>query len=304
MAAFFLALHRVGCDKILRSACSRISFFSYHFLFLQCGRFQPLKDFDGFKKTCRRKLELHNTQRKRKRDLESGHRRQNPLESTPSLDRGERAQTLAQGIGKSPSDNVPSSSNDLQMQPRTIIKAEVGVHIALPFGSGMFMPCSPVVPPMAEDEMPAASDPRPMCEDVILDEMEIDRLLSYVDGRDRLETDIAVGGAIGGGTNESAGQVPAVWGGNLPPIVDMYTRNMVMKPSGSFEIPGIPLSPVVCPPARRPTALAAPEVERLLESQLSNASYNLFKVPLSELPPDVRDALIALAHLQAKKISK
>ena len=34
----------------------------------QCGRFQLLGDFDGMKKTCRRKLEMHNAQRKRKRE--------------------------------------------------------------------------------------------------------------------------------------------------------------------------------------------------------------------------------------------
>lgn len=34
----------------------------------QCGRFQAIEEFDGLKKTCRRKLNMHNAQRKRKRD--------------------------------------------------------------------------------------------------------------------------------------------------------------------------------------------------------------------------------------------
>jgi hypothetical protein len=31
----------------------------------QCGHFQPLKDFDGIRRTCRRRLEAHNSRRKR-----------------------------------------------------------------------------------------------------------------------------------------------------------------------------------------------------------------------------------------------
>ena len=34
----------------------------------QCGRFQDVDDFDGAKKTCRKKLIMHNAQRKRQRD--------------------------------------------------------------------------------------------------------------------------------------------------------------------------------------------------------------------------------------------
>ena len=38
----------------------------------QCGRFQPLSDFVGSMKSCRKKLDLHNAQRRRKRCLELG----------------------------------------------------------------------------------------------------------------------------------------------------------------------------------------------------------------------------------------
>jgi hypothetical protein len=34
----------------------------------QCGRFQPLSDFEGRKKSCRNKLQMHNAQRKRVRE--------------------------------------------------------------------------------------------------------------------------------------------------------------------------------------------------------------------------------------------
>lgn len=39
----------------------------------QCGRFQALEEFDGKKKTCRRKLDMHNAQRKRKRAQKYSH---------------------------------------------------------------------------------------------------------------------------------------------------------------------------------------------------------------------------------------
>lgn len=38
----------------------------------QCGRFQPLAEFDGAKRSCRKKLLQHNAQRKRARDRKKG----------------------------------------------------------------------------------------------------------------------------------------------------------------------------------------------------------------------------------------
>jgi hypothetical protein len=52
----------------------------------QCGRFQPIADFEGSKKSCRNKLQMHNAQRKRAREKNQAAMKKRPRvqKSSPS----------------------------------------------------------------------------------------------------------------------------------------------------------------------------------------------------------------------------
>ena len=82
----------------------------------QCGRFQVLEEFEGSKKSCRKKLEQHNEQRRRAR--ERGKRKvgessftsypQQRMKSTPPTTDG----SLSPVLEKSPSPTVTASPKD------------------------------------------------------------------------------------------------------------------------------------------------------------------------------------------------
>ncbi|KAH7617081.1 hypothetical protein Ndes2526B_g07671 [Nannochloris sp. 'desiccata'] len=78
----------------------------------QCGRFQPIADFEGMKKSCVNKLQMHNAQRKRAREKNQAAIKRRP---TPRLSRK----------------FTPSPTSSLSHEPETPTKSKVNVSLEI-----------------------------------------------------------------------------------------------------------------------------------------------------------------------------
>lgn len=81
----------------------------------QCGRFQLLTDFEGDRRSCRRKLDKHN-ERRRKAEAEQKARMMDSGSDSPGSTRGAKAQRLSPyraGMGGGGYLGAPAAGGDL-----------------------------------------------------------------------------------------------------------------------------------------------------------------------------------------------
>lgn len=221
----------------------------------QCGRFQPLEDFDELKKTCRRKLNMHNAQRKRKRDQIQQHRQQRNHPGTS------RAISEQPGTPFQSALSPNSARKTTRIKPRLAPKEEQPKPCANLCSSG----------PASGTDIPASASPVTLDAN-LLDGINIDELFLALENN-RVEY------AGGSNVSESLDVASMV----LPPVVELPDRLPSMQLTSDY---GRFSATTWVPSASRELSFSE-------SSELCNASLSLFDAVPADLPRDVRNALQA-----------
>lgn len=255
----------------------------------QCGRFQALAEFDGTKKSCRRKLVLHNAQRRRKRARQHRH------PPTPGLVKEKKGQKQI-----APGSSVDSPTVSDQYVTPTTSKPDTSPDTAqLPASSVCHAAMPP--PPPPEDSFPIGMAAEPGQNH---DAFDIDALLNS------LETEAQNIQAAAYKPAMQLVNAPIMTASRAPPspatMAAPQPQLASMGPLWSLNVSSY-LDPTTC--AALPRSLssenAVPQVGAQQMPQIPvtaeniwMASYRLFKAPPSELPPDVLSALMAMLRSQ------
>lgn len=243
----------------------------------QCGRFQDLSEFDGLKKSCRRKLYLHNAQRKRKRELKKVQKEtETPI---PTL----RSTRERQITTTNPS--TQGTSNFTSLETRSISMGQAAsqkIHESGKVSTSYYKPVSCWPTPEPDQE-------------TYLDGFDIDAVLKCLEEQD-----------VSGTQHEyvMADQRPM----ELGPISALYCTNAVPPVTGRWSMPLSfdPLRRSAAPSADTPAMSWIPQnLPRIASyhNELCNMSQILFTAHPSELPVEVHDALEALVSSARMDIS-
>lgn len=233
----------------------------------QCGRFQALEEFDGTKKSCRRKLALHNVQRRRKRAL---HHRHPP---TPRLakERKGQKQIVTRSTNNTPTESTENVKSELKTSPETTELSASAVGLG-----GMPSHDSPTE---VQVDVPHVHDP-----------FDIDMLLNSLEDETRNNQAAAIHPAMASMQGviapivappcvpPSPGAMASQWSSLVPEYLERESGAALPR-----SVPvGTPLGAQPMPP--KPVTF----------EDIWRASYRFFQAPPGQLPPDVLNALVSL----------
>lgn len=273
----------------------------------QCGRFQDLSDFDGLKKSCRKKLSMHNAQRKRKRDRNRGqYERQLP---TPRL-----LSTRSKHASVSTTNSLPMSAsfNTLSTLGLTSGTGEVPLtHTVTHTAIQMGQPTSRLLTVTMLEDKPAESVEYSLPElNLEIPDFDIDALFISLneDNPPHAQHDLWAGDQVVPFGNPIGPPVAAPLAAEAEALGLAAARNVLNQ--WSVALPYDPLDLLSAPlPAPAPPSASVPSempsgvswrpqnLHKIgSSSSLCSTSYRLFNVHPSELPRDVHNALKSLAY--------
>ena len=291
----------------------------------QCGRFHPIDEFDGLKKTCQRRLDLHNAQRRRNRELGPTHRRKFSSAASQRAQQGKRrrnasppptSQTFHRDDEMNNEDTFmqPEAKNGQVVATRPTITTGTTYQPAIRSDPGVAIKPTIAVkiePINGVSVLPIVSGD--LGGDDFVDDAIIDRLLDLVDDSRNNSFEFASLPSVTTLNNRNNPSSP-----HLTSMRDMPRAEkpaLRLPPGGSKQFVHVssgPISrtdPLVQTPAAGlgfplPLPLPSrvpPQVAQILSiPDIHNASLALFDTQFDELPSDMRNALLALGQSQGK----